>query len=262
MICLLAVALSLGLGQTAQAYERAVEITVDGETLSPAAFAVDGVTYAPMVALLDAMGGWDTTWDRVSRTATSETDRFTLAVPVGQRYVAVDGQRHTISAPNLIRNGRTYVPLRAVAELLGAKVTFTSWSAPVKVTTGESGGYSQEDLYWLSRIISAESQGEPFLGQLAVGTVVLNRVASSSFPNTITGVIFDENGGTQFEPVSNGAIYWEPTASSIRAARLCLEGVRVAGNSLFFYAPALSAGTWINANRPYHMTIGNHRFFL
>ena len=53
MICLLAVALSLGLGQTAQAYERAVEITVDGETLSPAAFAVDGVTYAPMVALLD-----------------------------------------------------------------------------------------------------------------------------------------------------------------------------------------------------------------
>lgn len=139
MICLLAVALSLGLGQTAQAYERAVEITVDGETLSPAAFAVDGVTYAPMVALLDAMGGWDTTWDRVSRTATSETDRFTLAVPVGQRYVAVDGQRHTISAPNLIRNGRTYVPLRAVAELLGAKVTFTSWSAPVKVTTGESG---------------------------------------------------------------------------------------------------------------------------
>ena len=262
MICLLAVALSLGLGQTAQAYERAVEITVDGETLSPAAFAVDGVTYAPMVALLDAMGGWDTTWDRVSRTATSETDRFTLAVPVGQRYVAVDGQRHTISAPNLIRNGRTYVPLRAVAELLGAKVTFTSWSAPVKVTTGESGGYSQEDLYWLSRIISAESQGEPLAGQLAVGTVVLNRVAHPDFPDTIYDVIFDDAYAVQFEPVENGAVYLDPAPSSILAARMVLRGTRVAGDCLYFYNPALSKDTWIAGNRTYYTTIGSHRFFL
>ena len=262
MICLLAVALSLGLGQTAQAYERAVEITVDGETLSPAAFAVDGVTYAPMVALLDAMGGWDTTWDRVSRTATSETDRFTLAVPVGQRYVAVDGQRHTISAPNLIRNGRTYVPLRAVAELLGAKVTFTSWSATVKVTTGESGGYSQEDLYWLSRIISAESQGEPLAGQIAVGNVVLNRVAHSDFPSTVKDVIFDTKHGVQFTPVANGAIYWEPTAQSVKAAQMALEGSNTVGKSLYFFNPSLSQGTWIVQNRTYHSTIGNHRFYL
>ena len=262
MICLLAVALSLGLGQTAQAYERAVEITVDGETLSPAAFAVDGVTYAPMVALLDAMGGWDTTWDRVSRTATSETDRFTLAVPVGQRYVAVDGQRHTISAPNLIRNGRTYVPLRAVAELLGAKVTFTSWSAPVKVTTGESGGYSQEDLYWLSRIISAESQGESLLGQLAVGHVVLNRVESLEFPGTIRDVIFDVKYAVQFEPVSNGTIYQEPTERSVLAAKMVLNGTEAVGESLYFYAPALSQGAWINQNRTYYTTIGCHKFYL
>ena len=262
MICLLAVALSLGLGQTAQAYERAVEITVDGETLSPAAFAVDGVTYAPMVALLDAMGGWDTTWDRVSRTATSETDRFTLAVPVGQRYVAVDGQRHTISAPNLIRNGRTYVPLRAVAELLGAKVTFTSWSAPVKVTTGESGGYSQEDLYWLSRIISAESQGEPLTGQIAVGNVVLNRVKSAEFPDSIPAVIFDRKHDVQFTPVSNGTVYLPPTAQSVEAAKRALSGESTAGGAMYFYAPALSQGVWINANRTYLMTIGCHRFYL
>lgn len=262
MICLLAVALSLGLGQTAQAYERAVEITVDGETLSPAAFAVDGVTYAPMVALLDAMGGWDTTWDRVSRTATSETDRFTLAVPVGQRYVAVDGQRHTISAPNLIRNGRTYVPLRAVAELLGAKVTFTSWSAPVKVTTGESGGYSQEDLYWLSRIISAESQGESLTGQIAVGNVVLNRVKSAEFPNSIPAVIFDRKHDVQFTPVSNGTVYLPPTAQSVEAAKRALSGESTAGGAMYFYAPALSQGVWINANRTYLMTIGCHRFYL
>ena len=261
MICLLAVALSLGLGQTAQAYERAVEITVDGETLSPAAFAVDGVTYAPMVALLDAMGGWDTTWDRVSRTATSETDRFTLAVPVGQRYVAVDGQRHTISAPNLIRNGRTYVPLRAVAELLGAKVTFTSWSAPVKVTTGESGDYSQEDLYWLSRIISAESQGEPLAGQIAVGNVVLNRTESGQFPDTVKEVVFDSQYAVQFTPVANGTIYQEPAASSVLAAKLCLEGAEVAGDSLYFFAPAVSAGSWITQNRTYYAAIGSHHFY-
>lgn len=262
LLCLLAVVLSLGLGQTAQAYERAVAVTVDGVALSPAPFAADGVTYAPMVALLEAMGGWETTWDRVTRTATSETDRFTLAVPVGQRYVTADGHRHAMNAPSLIRNGRTYVPLRAVAELLGAEVTFTSWSAPVTVTTGRDAGYSQEDLYWLSRIISAESQGEPLAGQIAVGNVVLNRVAHSDFPSTVKDVIFDTKHGVQFTPVANGAIYWEPTAQSVEAARMAMEGVNTVGKSLYFFNPSLSQGTWIVQNRTYHSTIGNHRFYL
>lgn len=258
----MAVVLSLSWGQTAGAWERTVSVTVDGKALSPASFAVDGVTYAPMVALLEAMGGWETTWDRVTRTAASETDRFTLAVPVGQRYVTVDGQRYAINAPSMIRDGRTYVPLRAVAELLGAEVGFTSWSAPVTVTTEKDESYSQEDLYWLSRIISAESQGEPLAGQIAVGNVVLNRVDHQDFPGTIKEVIFDTKHGVQFTPVANGAIYWEPTAQSVKAAEMVLDGANTVGKSLYFFNPGLSQGTWIVQNRTYHSTIGNHRFYL
>ena len=180
----------------------------------------------------------------------------------GRVAVQVDGDPLNVSGAYISQSGTTMVPLRAVAELLGAKVTFTSWSAPVKVTTGESGSYSQEDLYWLSRIISAESQGEPLAGQIAVGNVVLNRVAHSDFPSTVKDVIFDTKHGVQFTPVANGAIYWEPTAQSVKAAQMALEGSNTVGKSLYFFNPSLSQGTWIVQNRTYHSTIGNHRFYL
>ena len=121
--------------------------------------------------------------------------------------------------------------------------------------------YDGETLYWLSRIISAESRGEVLLGQMAVGNVVLNRVAHQNYPDTVKGVVFDRNYGVQFEPVANGTVYDEPTATSVLAAKLCLEGARVVADSLYFYAPALSAGTWIVANGKYYTTIGCHKFY-
>ena len=84
--------------------------------------------------------------------------------------------------------------------------------------------YSEEDLYWLARIISAESRGEPLEGQIAVGNVVLNRVDSDNYPDTIKEVIFDRNHGVQFEPVENGTVYDDPTPTSVLAAKLALEG--------------------------------------
>ena len=95
-----------------------------------------------------------------------------------------------------------------------------------------------------------------------MGNVVLNRVASREFPNTIPGVIFDRVDGVQFEPVSNSTVYNTPTAQSVEAAKRVLNGERVVGNALYFYAPALSQGVWINANRTYYTTIGCHRFYL
>ena len=94
-----------------------------------------------------------------------------------------------------------------------------------------------------------------------MGNVVLNRVADEQFPDTIKDVVFDTKNGVQFEPTSNGTIYDEPTQSAVLAAKLCLDGADVVGDCLYFYAPALSAGTWIVNNRTYHTTIGCHRFF-
>ena len=114
---------------------------------------------------------------------------------------------------------------------------------------------------WLSRIISAESRGESLRGQVAVGNVILNRVASGQFPDTIRDVIFDRKDAVQFEPVANGTIYSEPTAQSVLAARLALNGTSVVGNSLYFFNPSYSSGSWVRQNRPYHGTIGCHVFY-
>ncbi len=121
--------------------------------------------------------------------------------------------------------------------------------------------YDYEDLYWLSRIISAESRGEPFVGQLAVGTVVINRTRSDYYPDTIYEVIFDRLGGVQFTPASTGSVYREPTDSSVLAAKLCLEGFSLDEGILFFFNSRLAAGSWITANRTYTMTVGQHDFY-
>ena len=153
------------------------------------------------------------------------------------------------------------MPLRTAAEALGSTVIWDPYLGGAAVTT-EHADHAAEDLYWLSRIISAESGAEPLEGQIAVGNVVLNRVASGEFPDTIRGVIFDRVDGVQFEPVENGTVYNTPTARSVEAAKRVLNGENVIGACMYVYAPALSQGVWINANRTYYKTIGCHRFYL
>lgn len=125
-----------------------------------------------------------------------------------------------------------------------------------------SGSFSEDDVYWLSRIVHAEAQGEPYTGKLAVANTILNRVKSDQFPNTIWGVIFDTKYGVQYTPTINGAIYNTPNADSVRAAREALSGKSVVGNALYFCNPKTASNNWIMKNRPYYTTIGNHAFYL
>lgn len=114
-----------------------------------------------------------------------------------------------------------------------------------------------KDLEWLARVIAAEARGEPLLGQVAVGAVVLNRVESDRFPNTVYEVIFQPN---QFESVRNGSIYLDPPPSAYTAAKIALSGYDPTGGSLYFYNPrSVSRGSWIHS-RSVIRTIGNHNF--
>jgi N-acetylmuramoyl-L-alanine amidase len=157
------------------------------------------------------------------------------------------------------------VPVRTLAQVYGAQVNWDGDTRTVSVTGGglplEHGDryYDPDTLYWLSRVISAESRGEVLTGQIAVGNVVLNRLASDIFPDTLYGVIFQKD---QFEPVENKTIYNDPYYLSVIAAKLCLEGAQVIGDCMYFFAPDLSPGTWIVNNRTYYTTIGCHRFYL
>ena len=191
-------------------------------------------------------------------------DGLTLRARPGDTWLTVNDRALYIPDGVMLENGRTLAPIRVLAEALGGRV---DWSPEDGVTLTPGSGrpaapaYREDELYWLSRIISAESRGEPLLGKLAVGTVVLNRVASDGFPDTIYDVIFDTKWGVQFQPVANGTVYNEPTAESVLAAKLVLDGARAAGDSLFFLAPALTDNHWTMENREFVETIGNHWFY-
>ena len=191
-------------------------------------------------------------------------DGLTLSARPGDTWLTVNDRALYIPDGVMLENGRTMVPLRVLAEALGGSA---SWDPKEGITLTVGSGrpaataYTAEELYWMSRIISAESRGEPLLGKIAVGTVVLNRVASGEFPDSIHDVIFDSKWGIQFQPVANGTVYNEPTEESVLAAKLVLDGARAAGDSLYFLAPLLTDNHWTMENREFVVTIGCHWFY-
>ena len=238
---------------------RQVPVQVDGALLERRGTLENGVTYVPLRTLLDHLGGWELEWDSTKKQAVATSGERTLTADPSADTIVLDGMEYGGSV--YVENGRTWVPLRLTANVLGGSAVWDPWLGGAAMTTAES-DYDAVELYWLSRIISAESRGEAMNGQVAVGNVVLNRVESEEFPDTIPAVIFDTEDGVQFEPVENGTVYDAPTEQSVEAARRTLDGEEVIGDALYFYAPALSHGVWINANRTYYDTIGCHRFYL
>ena len=119
-----------------------------------------------------------------------------------------------------------------------------------------SGGTQSGNLYLLARVISAEARGEPYTGQVAVGAVVLNRVRHSSFPNSISGVIYQSGA---FSCLDDGQ-FDEPIAeSAYRAAQDALNGSDPSGGAIYYFNPATATSKWI-WSRPLIVTIGKHRF--
>lgn len=117
--------------------------------------------------------------------------------------------------------------------------------------------YNSEDLELLARLIHGEARGEPYEGQVAVGAVVLNRVKSPGFPNTIREVIFQKN---QFIAVSDGQFYLEPNETAYRAARDALSGRDPSLGALFFYNPKTAKTLYWLSTRETTVVIGNHVF--
>lgn len=108
----------------------------------------------------------------------------------------------------------------------------------------------------MAQLVTAEAKGEPYAGQVAVATVILNRVDSPLFPNTISSVIYQAG---QFTPVRTGSINQTPTASAIRAVDEALAFRGQGRGSLYFYNPKIATNHWI-ATRQHTITIGNHVF--
>lgn len=123
--------------------------------------------------------------------------------------------------------------------------------------TGSSNSTSNSnDLNLLARLIYAESRGEPYTGQVAVGAVVLNRVKNSNFPNTIAGVIYQSGA---FSVVNDGQINLSPNATAKKAAQDALNGWDPSYGAIYYFNPKTATSAWI-WSRPLTIQIGNHRF--
>ena len=149
------------------------------------------------------------------------------------------------------KNGLTVDGIAGLATLKAMGITSSS--------SGSSSGSSStnsNDVNLLSRLIYGEARGEPYTGQVAVGAVVLNRVKSSSFPNTIAGVIYQSGA---FDVVSDGQINLTPNSTAKKAAQDALNGWDPTYGAIYYFNPATATNKWI-WSRPMTVTIGRHRF--
>ena len=249
-------------------YGAPVSVILDGQRiLDGEAQIIGSTTYVPLRQFCNAVGWCNITWDAATRTASVNTGSLSIRAQQNALYISANGRYFYTVDKILNLDGTLWVPIRPLAKAYGLELTWDGDARAVRLaSTGNtlvSGDrfYKSDDVLWLARIIHAEAGGEPFLGKIAVGNVVLNRVKSSQYPNTIWGVIFDRKHGTQFSPVSFGTIYNNPSEQSVIAAKICLEGYSLSTRALFFMNPRLSTSSWISDNRPYLFTIGKHDFY-
>ncbi len=253
----------------AAAYEVPIDITVNGDYIKTSVrpYIKNSLTYVPIRFVSEAIG-CDVDWTGEAAIIRGEK---TIILYPGRDYAVVDGETEKLDGGAELVSDRTFVPLRFVAETLGCEVNWDANYYCVEIEKEDidvnedcitNPEYDRDSIFWLARIIESESGGEIMEGKIAVGNVVLNRVESKAFPNTIYGVIFDDAYGIQFQPVMNGTVYNEPSQDSYIAAKLALSGSNTAGESLYFLNPRKSTNFWIMYNREYLCSIGNHDFYL
>lgn len=147
---------------------------------------------------------------------------------------------------------------RVGADTAAALGVTLSKSASAVTASAGSASIVSADHRLLAKLVYAEARGEPYKGQVAVAAVVLNRVASASFPNTISGVVYQRNA---FTCVNNGSINNTPDSSCIRAALDALNGWDPTGGCLYYYNPKTAVDDWIRT-RTTKTVIGRHSFCL
>lgn len=247
--------------------ERAVPVYIDNERYMFPAFLRDDTTYVGFRAFCTVLHGATVTWDDASGTAYAVTEDVTVSAAADGEFVTSNGRYFWSRTGIIIIDHRMYVPIRALCAAFGASVEWSDEEFAVYVTRGDgrimSGDryYDPDEVYWLAKIINAESRGESLCGKIAVGNVVLNRVRSPEYPNTIYGVIFDRKYGVQFSPTADGSINLEADAASVIAAKLCLEGYTVSDSILFFINSRIAADMWVSNNRTLTVSIGRHDFY-
>lgn len=247
--------------------KNGVNITVDGWEYDGEVYKINNTAYVGLREFACYADNSVVRWNEDSLTATVSTESLQLTAIENQRSMDANGRILWCESGILRIDDTLFVPLRQISQAFGFDAVYIGSENRTYLTRQrgaiESGDtyYDKDDLYWLSRIIHAESQGEPFLGKLAVGTVILNRMDAPQFPATIYDVIFDRRNGIQFTPTANGAIHQTPGEESVLAAKICLEDTRLSEDILYFLNRRIATSFWIVENCRFVMEIGGHSFY-
>ena len=145
-------------------------------------------------------------------------------------------------------NGLTTDILRPFQALVVPLHTLREYPVGVSLT--------DKEVEWIAQMIHAEARGEPYIGQVAVGAVIINRLKSRQFPNTVYEVLFQKNA---FQPIRDGSFWQQPNEMAYRAALEALNGHDPTNGAVFFFNPRLSNDRFMHS-RPAVVTIGQHRF--
>ncbi len=240
-------------------------ISVNGTTLGERGAFINGIYCIPVRAYFTALGA-TVSYNSSTKTMTVRANGLNLSLTDGGFVIYANDRPIFNFTPNIVMsNGRMYASLSSLMKITGqrsavsgGRITIDGVFSPLAPATRY---YRDDEVFWLARIITAEARGESLIGQIAVGNVIMNRVSSPLYPNTIYGVIFDRKWGVQFSPILDGSIYNTPTYTATLAAKIILEGTRLSSDSLFFLNPVTAESSWIVKSREYLYTIGGHDFY-
>lgn len=167
---------------------------------------------------------------------------------------------NSIKAANGLTSNNLYVGQKLTIKGTGSNAAPASTTASRAATTTasrSSGSYSRSEVLLLARLINGEARGESYTGQVAVGAVVLNRVDSPLFPNTLSGVIYQKN---EFSVVNDGQINMTPSTTSVKAAEDAINGWDPTNGAIYYWNPVKAPNNKFLNSRPIVARIGNHVF--
>lgn len=226
---------------------------------------IDGNTYVVLDAMAKEMDPTAvSTWDPDTKTITVTTSQLTLRATSHQLYLEANGRYLYIPETVQVVDNYMMVPLTVLARAFDAEVKWDSYTGVTRVVPG-SGGilsgdefYDPDTLFWMSRVIFAESGNQPVEGQMGVAMVVNKRIDLPSYPNDIVGVLSQAN---QFSTYQGGALaYRTPNQSSIIAAKLVMDGGLVEELIPATHFDSLSV-SWASRNLTTIKVIGGHTFY-
>jgi len=275
LVCMICGALSgyasVTLDRGSSCGQDAIAVYVN-DVLEYTGYRIQGREYVPLRSFCGSLDlGAVITWGgesepMVVRFQTTDHREHVLSARVGDFYLLVDERIVYLDGDVLLSGGNVLVPLDGLCRAFGVTASADGFRQGLVLDTEElrvcqsgSETYDAEDLKWLSHIINAEAGNQSIEGQICVGNVVLNRVKHDAFPDSVRDVVFSPG---QFCPVASGTIYSTPDADAVAAAKLCLEGLNLAGESTYFVNPVTGSTRWFRENLTYVMSVGDHDFYF